>query len=69
MAFDYTTIRDSRGVIIGRIRTDNNGNKAVFDARDHMIGRYNKASDITIDMTGNIVARGDNCGLLISLNK
>ena len=69
MAFDYTTIRDSRGVIIGRIRTDDNGNKAVFDARDYMIGRYNKASDITLDMTGNIVARGDNCGLLLSLNK
>lgn len=62
-------IRDFSGRIIGKIETDNNGNKIVRDFYGHILGRYDKRNNVTRDFYGHIIARGDNCGLLISRSR
>lgn len=66
MANNVQVIRDRSGRIIGKIETENNGNKIVRDFYGHILGRYDKRSDVTRDFYGRIVARGDSCGILLT---
>ena len=52
-------IRDRTGKIIGRIDTDQYGNKTVRDFYGKIKGRYKKTSNTTIDFYGRIVSYGD----------
>lgn len=42
-------IKDFYNRIIGYVRTDNNGNKQVFDFYRRPLGSYNKAQNVTRD--------------------
>lgn len=59
------TIRDFYGKIIGYIITKPNGDKEVRDFYRRVLGRYDKALDVTRDFYGVIVAKGDCCGMLL----
>lgn len=58
-------IKDFYNRIIGYIRTDNNGNKQVFDFYRRPLGSYNKAQNVTKDFYNRIVGRGDMAVALI----
>lgn len=58
-------IRDFAGRILGSIETESNGDKIVRDFYGRILGRYNKRADVTRDKYGRIVARGDQCSMLI----
>ena len=59
-------IRDFAGRILGSVETEVNGNKIVRDFYGRLLGKYDKRADVTRDKYGRIVARGDQCGILIS---
>lgn len=65
MTKDTQIIRDFYGRIIGRIETDNQGNKIVRDFYGHIIGRYDKKANVTRDFYGRTIARGDSSSMLI----
>lgn len=52
-------LRDDRGRMIGLVEIDPNGNKRLRNAKGVYQGRYDKASNITRDLKGAMVARGD----------
>jgi len=58
-------IRDYAGRILGSIETDHLGNKVVRDFYGRITGRYIKSADLTRDQYGRVVARGDQCSMLI----
>ncbi len=53
------TIRDSLGRIIGYIETDSLGNKTAKKFAGPFVGKYDASLDVTKDMYGRIVAKGD----------
>jgi len=59
-------VKDFYGKIIGSIETDYQGNKIVRDFYGRQLGRYIKKQDLTRDFYGRIVARGDQCAMLLS---
>lgn len=59
-------IKDWTGRVIGVIETDKDGNKVVKDFYGRIKGRYNKKADVTTDFYGRRIAKGDQCGLLLS---
>ena len=63
------TIRAYNGTIIGFIDTDTTGDKIVRDSRGRLVGRYNKASNMTLDHAGRFLYRGDQSPLLLSKQK
>ena len=65
MIIDKQIIKDWRGKIIGYIETDNFGNKIVRDFYRKILGKYDKKSDMTRDFYGRMVAKGDQCSLLL----
>ena len=69
MTTNTQIIRDFGGKILGKIETDQLGNKIVRDFYGKIIGRYDKRNDVTRDFYGRIVSRGDNCGMLIGRSR
>lgn len=61
-----TEIKDFSGRIIAYIDIYSNGDKWVRSFSNEILGKYIKATDITSDFQNNIVAFGDNVGLLIN---
>lgn len=62
-------IRDFNGRIIGRIETDDRGNKTVRDFYGKILGKYDEASNTTRDFYGAIVSRGDASTMLINRDR
>lgn len=60
-------VKDFSGRILARIETDSRGNKTVRNFNNWILGRYDAQSNTTRDFYGRIVARGDACSLLISM--
>ena len=58
-------IRDFYGKIIGYIETQPNGDKVVRDFGGVILGYYRKSQDVTTTFMGQIVAKGDCCGMLL----
>jgi hypothetical protein len=52
-------IREFGGAILGRIKTDDNGDKTAYDFYGRILGYYKKKYDHTTDFYGRIIARGD----------
>lgn len=68
MIVDKQTLKSWQGIVLGYIETDNVGNKIVRDSYGKVLGRYDKRADITRDLYGRVVAKGDQCTMLIGLN-
>ncbi len=66
---ETTIVRDFYGKIIGKIETDERGNKTIRNFYGWILGRYDAATDTTRDFYGTIVAKGDASGMLISMNQ
>jgi hypothetical protein len=60
-------VRAFNGKILGSIEVDRFGNKVVRDFYGKILGRYNKAQDITRNFKGQIIAKGDQSSMLLSL--
>lgn len=69
MMKDTQLIRDFYGKILGRIETDEQGNKTVRDFYGRLLGRYNKRQNVTRDFYGKLVARGDATSMLLNQNR
>lgn len=67
MIIDRQIVKNWQGKIIGYIETDNFGNKTVKDFYRKTLGRYDKKANVTKDFYGRVVAKGDQCGLLLKL--
>ena len=63
------TIRTYSGMIVGRIKTLPNGDKEVKNYTGVLLGYYRKDRDVTVDMTGRILYRGDMSAALLVLIK
>ncbi len=61
-----TIIRDFYGRIIGKIQTDDRGNKTVRDFYGRILGTYDANLDVTRDFYGRIVAKGDACSMFLN---
>ena len=61
------TIRTVSGMIIGKIKTLPNGDKEVRNYSGMIIGYYRKSNDVTTDVTGRILYRGDMSAALLVL--
>lgn len=61
------TIRTYSGMIVGRIKTLSNGDKEVRNFSYQILGYYRKSRDVTTDMTGRILYRGDMAAALLVL--
>lgn len=59
-------LRDPAGRMIGRIRINPDGARAIYDPAGRLLGKYDSASNTTRDVTGRIIGRGD---LLVKLLK
>jgi hypothetical protein len=59
-------LRDSVGQLIGRIRIQSNGRSAIYDPAGRLLGTYDPQFNITRNVTGRIIGRGD---LLVTLLK
>ena len=58
-------IKDCYGNIIARIDEQTNGDKIVKNFYGQILGKYDKALDVTKDFYGRIVAKGECTGILI----
>ena len=58
-------IRDFSGKIIAWYDYQSNGDIIVRNFTGNILGRYDKAMDVTRNFTGNIIARGNAIGMLI----
>ena len=58
-------IRNVQGIVIAKIQTESDGNKRIFDAYGKLLGKYNKAGNMTTDAYGRIIARGECLTMLI----
>lgn len=65
MIIDRQIIKDWRGKILGYIDTDRNGNKIVRNFYRKVLGKYDKRTNTTRDFYGKLVAKGDQCSLLL----
>lgn len=63
------TIKDWRGKVIGYIQTDSYGNKTVRNFYRQILGKYDKAMNVTRDFYGRIIAKGDQSSMLFNYNK
>lgn len=63
------TIRDYAGMIVGHIKTLPNGDKEVRNYSYKLLGYYRKSRDVTTDITGRILFRGDMAAALLVLIK
>lgn len=63
------TIKAWNGKILGSIETDYQGNKIVRDFYGKILGRYIKSLDVTRDFRGKMIARGDQCAMLLAMGK
>lgn len=60
-------IKDWTGKIIGSVETDNKGNKTIRNFYGVILGRYDKATNVTRDFYGRLISRGDtSIGLIYS---
>lgn len=66
MIIDRQIIKDWRGKILGYVDTDRNGNKIVRNFYRKVLGKYDKRTNTTRDFYGKLVAKGDQCSLLLS---
>lgn len=64
MAKEY--VKEFSGKIIGSIETLPNGDKIVRDFYNVILGKYDKAFDVTRKFNGQIIARGDQAAMLLS---
>ncbi|MBQ8738672.1 MAG: hypothetical protein IJZ04_04155 [Clostridia bacterium] len=62
-------IKEFSGRIIGYIDTKPNGDKVVSSWTGKILGTYFKSRNVTCDFYGRIIARGECCGMLFSLDK
>lgn len=63
-------IKDWTGKIIGIIETDTvSGNKTVKDWHGRILGKYIKKINQTQDFYGRLVAKGDQCSMLLANRK
>lgn len=62
------TIRNFSGAIIGRIETDDRGNKTVRNFYGTILGRYDAVRDVTTEFSGRIIAHGDASAMLLNNN-
>lgn len=58
-------IKNAQGLVIARIDTESNGNKYIRDQHGRVLGKYNKSTNITTDVYGRLVARGECLTMLI----
>ena len=58
-------IKDFYGRIIGTRETQTNGNIIARDMHGKILGRYDKAQNVTMDFYGKIISRGDTTSALI----
>ncbi len=65
MQSTHQVIRKIGGQIVARIETCSNGDKIVRDFGGKILGRYDKAQNVTREFGGRVVARGECLGLLI----
>lgn len=68
MVIDRFVVRNFYNQILGVIETEDNGNKTVRDFYGHILGKYQKSDNTTRDFYGRIIARGDQCSMLINSN-
>lgn len=52
-------LRNSRGIVIGFVEVDSNGNKRLRNAKGIYQGRYDAKDNITRDARGKYLGRGD----------
>lgn len=52
-------IKDWQGKILGWVETESNGNKILRDFPGRILGKYNRALNITQDFYGRKVGNGD----------
>lgn len=58
-------LRDWRGKIIGYIQSDERGNKVLRDFYRKILGRYDKATNMTKDFYNRKIATGDQLLILL----
>lgn len=63
------TIRDSRGMILGTIKTEANGDQTARALGGKILGYYRASRDVTTDVGGRIIARGNCVSALIYNNR
>ena len=63
------TIRNYAGMIVGRIKTLPNGDKEVRNYAGMILGYYRKSRDVTTNLAGQILYRGDMAAALLVLLK
>lgn len=66
MAVKTEYIRAFNGQILGRIETDEKGNKITRDFGGNILNRYDAQNNVTRAFGGNILARGDMSASMIS---
>lgn len=57
-------LRDSQGNVIARIETLYNGDQQIYNMHGNLLGSFRVASNITIDVHGNLTGYGN---LLLTL--
>lgn len=59
-------IRDYAGRVLGSVETESSGNRIIRDQYGKVLGRYDKRADVTRDLYGRVVAKGDQSAMLIT---
>ena len=62
-------IKNWRGKVMGFIKTDDKGNKQVFDSRYKLLGTYRKDLNLTRDSGYRVIGKGDLTLTLIPMEK
>ena len=61
-------IKDFYGKTIGWIETLPNGDQQIRNFYMKILGRYDKAQDVTRNFYGNIIARGNQLSMLLAMD-
>ena len=56
---ERNVIKDFKGVILGYIEEDSNGNQICKDSRGKKLGSYDKKSNVTKDIYGKKLSKGN----------
>ena len=66
---DKQVIKNWRGKVMGFIKTDDKGNKQVFDSKYKLLGTYRKDLNLTRDSSYRVIGKGDLTLTLIPMEK
>ena len=58
-------IKDAKGKIIAKIQTEPNGDMRISDPCGRVLGKYSKSTNLTTDIYGRVIARGECLTMLI----